>query len=331
MGLIDVFKGNAFGLVSMTAAIEKLPVAPSRLGQLGLFARKPITTTTATIESDGRKLQLLPTKPRGGASTEAQPRKARKVRSFPVPHIPANDEIKAEDVQGVRAFGSETEAQTAAGLVNSRLASLKQAHEVTHEYHRVGAIAGEVKDADGSTVLYNLFDEFGVTEQSEEITLATGDFKVYAAIILRAMRQKLGGLPFKEVRAFCSDDFWDGFINNAGVKEAYKYYATNFLSVQQDASGFNHVGIVWENYTGSVGGIDFIPAGKCRFVPVGVPDLFIEVNAPANFMETVNTPGRPYYAKQMMQKFDTGVDLHTQSNPLMLCTMPEVLIEGVGN
>jgi hypothetical protein len=85
---------------------------------------------------------------------------------------------------------------------------------------------------------------------------------------------------------------------------------------------------MWENYRGSVGSIDFIDSDTCRFFPTGVPGLFDEIAAPANFMETVNTVGKPYYAKQRKLPYDVGVELHTQSNVLTMCTRPSVLVKG---
>jgi len=53
----------------------------------------------------------------------------------------------------------------------------------------------------------------------------------------------------------------------------------------------------------------------------------MQVNAPADFNETVNTPGLPLYAKLAPRKFERGWDIHTQSNPLPLCRRPEVLVK----
>jgi hypothetical protein len=44
-------------------------------------------------------------------------------------------------------------------------------------------------------------------------------------------------------------------------------------------------------------------------------------------METVNTMGIPYYAKQERMKYDRGVELESQSNPIMLNTLPEAVIK----
>jgi Phage major capsid protein E/Phage portal protein, lambda family len=68
---------------------------------------------------------------------------------------------------------------------------------------------------------------------------------------------------------------------------------------------------------------------KPYFFPVGVPGLFRQYNAPADFVETANTIGLPRYAKQAVdQQFARWVMLHVQSNPLPICTRPRVLIKG---
>ncbi|MBU6956103.1 major capsid protein, partial [Hahella sp. HN01] len=55
-------------------------------------------------------------------------------------------------------------------------------------------------------------------------------------------------------------------------------------------------------------------------------DTFATHCAPADFNETVNTIGKPLYAKQEPRKFGRGTDLHTQSNPLPMCRRPGVLV-----
>jgi Phage major capsid protein E len=40
--------------------------------------------------------------------------------------------------------------------------------------------------------------------------------------------------------------------------------------------------------------VDFTDASKAYFFPVGVPGLFRQYNAPADFVETANTIGLPH-------------------------------------
>jgi hypothetical protein len=145
----------------LTNAILKLPYKPARLGELGLFQDKSVPTLTVVIEEKNGVLALLTTQERGSQSPAAK-RTMRKARSFVIPHIPYDDQVLATDVQGVRAFGSENETYTVAGLVNDRLMEMRQAHEVTLEWHRMGALHGVILDADGQSVIFNLFNEYGL-------------------------------------------------------------------------------------------------------------------------------------------------------------------------
>lgn len=102
-----------------------------------------------------------------------------------------------------------------------------------------------------------------------------------------------------------------------------------FLRQGQARGSFEYAGIVFEEYRGKVGTVDYADSNKAHFFPVGVPGLFRQYNAPADFVETVNTLGLPRYAKQAVdQEFGRWVKLHTQSNPLPICTRPKVLIKG---
>ena len=75
--------------------------------------------------------------------------------------------------------------------------------------------------------------------------------------------------------------------------------------------------------------MDFVDANKAHFFPVGAPGLFEQPNAPAPFMETVNTIGLPRYAKIAAdQKYDEYVDVFVQANPLPYCTKPKTLVKG---
>src|SRR5690606_3728733 len=88
-------------------------------------------------------------------------------RTLTIPHYQVDDAVYADEVQGVRAFGSESQVQTVQGMVNSRLAQHVQWRlDPTLEYQRVGALKGIILNGDGST-LYNLFTEFGVSQISE--------------------------------------------------------------------------------------------------------------------------------------------------------------------
>ena len=69
-----------------------------------------------------------------------------------------------------------------------------------------------------------------------------------------------------------------------------------------------------------------MPTDKAFFYPEGVEGLFEIYYAPADTFETVNTLGLPLYARAIPDRErDEWVRLEIESNPLPICTRPQVL------
>lgn len=348
MGLLDVFDTDAFSLHSLTVAIDKLPYLPGRIGELNLFKHTPITTRHAVIEERQGRLSILSQQPRG-SQNQSTPvgYPTRKARSFVVPHWPQWDQVLAEDLEGKRAFGTEAQEEVFSQILNDRLQAMKNNHELTWEYHRLGALFGKILDGDGSTVIYDFFSEFGIGQTTAIVDFADSgtyalpnpavDMKMVAANVIRKMQIALGNTPFSGVHAICGNNFWDSFIHHGTVRKAYEYYQDNsFARTLQipgtpGGNGFNYADITWENYRGQIGALNFVDPNNCIFFPTGVQDVFLDICAPADFVETVNTRGQPIYVKQERIRFDKGIEVHTQSNRLYMCTRPAALILGKGS
>ena len=331
MVTMDVFKDDAFSLRSLTASINKLPMKPGRLGQLGLFTERGITTTTVQIEEKSGTLSLIQTSPRGEPG-DTIGRDKRKLRALNVPHLQREGQINADEVQGIRRFGTESDVETVQGLVNDRMSVLRAMHEVTLEHLRMGALKGLILDADLSTI-YNLFTEFGVTQDTVAFDFSDVDLDVrnVCTHVLRTMEDNLGAATYTGARALCSSDFFDGLIGHSQVKESFKYQEGQVLRTDL-RRGFTFGGITFEEYRGKVGSTLFIAQGEAYCFPEGamVEDgpLFQTYFAPADFEETVNTLGLPFYAKQAPDRdFNRFTKLHTQSNPLPLCLRPDAVIK----
>jgi hypothetical protein len=238
----------------------------------------------------------------------------------------------ADEIEGIRAFGSETELEAVQDVVDQRLAELRAMHEVTLEYHRIGAIKGQILDADGVTVIYNLFTEFGVSQQTQDFqfTSATLDVRKTCVAVARKIEDVLGAAVYTGIRAFCSPEWFDALIGHANVEKAFQYQEGKVLR-EDLRRGFTFGGITFEEYRGAVGGVAFIPANEAYAFPEGVVTekgpLFSTAFAPADYMETVNTLGLPVYAKQEQMKFDKGIEIESQSNPLALCLRPRSVIK----
>jgi hypothetical protein len=320
-------------MAALTDAILKLPHQPTRIAQLGLFRSRGISTLSVIVEEKDGQLSLIPAGPRGAPTTTIG-RNSRTARSFVVPHLARESTVYADEVQGVRVMGSENEAEAVQTVVNDRLVDLRKMHDVTLEYHRIGALKGQILDADGTTVIYNLFTEFGVSQQTKDFAFSSGstDVRQKAVEAARLVEGELGGQPYTRLRAFCSSGFFDALVGHANVKTAFQYQEGRaILAGDLRYVGFEFGGIIWEEYRGSVTGSDgnakaFIPTNEAILFPEG-PDIYTTYFAPADFVETVNTIGLPLYAKTFIDpELQRYARIHTQSNPLAMCLRPRAVI-----
>jgi hypothetical protein len=330
MADIAIFEDDAFSVPSLTAAINEQEYLPGRISSLGLFREEGTTNLTVQVEKDGDTLALVPAGERGSSGLVVGGSK-RNLIPFNTVHLPERFTIKADEIQGIRAFGTRTELQSVQDVVNRRLAKARRQLDATHEFQRMGALNGQILDADGKTVLLDIYKSFGVSRQKMPMGLndPEADLRVNAGEALDMQADALGSVTSSGSRAFCGKNFWNKLVSHKSVKQTY-LNTLQAASLRGDArESFEFGGIVWERYRGKVAGVLFVHEDKALLVPEGVPDLYISVFAPADYMETVNTEGLPYYSKLEPLPFNKGVAGEAQSNPLHLCTRPraQILLE----
>ncbi len=258
MPALDIFSGSAFSMVALTDAINQMPFVPGRIGQLGLFREQGVSTTSVMIEEREGNLTLVETTSRGAPAVQHVANK-RKTRSLGVPHIALEDTILADEVQNVRAFGSENQLEGVQNVVNQRLSEMASKIDATLEHLRIGAIKGLILDADGSAVIYDLFTEFGVTAYTEvdfdldNASPAPGAVKKKCHDIRRKIEDELGVVPYDHIHAMCGPDFFDDLITHPEVEKAYERWLDGaFLRQGQARGSFEYAGILFEEY--AVGG-----------------------------------------------------------------------------
>ena len=331
--MLDIFRSDAFGTVPLTIAINNLKFVPGYLSNTGLFSESSVATTAVSIEEKNNILTLIAPTPRGGPG-HTLPKLRRSMRMIAVPHFEINDAIMAEEVQGVRPFGQETGTEAVMTKVGERMQVAGQSLEYTQEHARIGAVKGVITYADGTTT--DIYAEYGLavpTEIDMNLDAATADGSVRAACaaIIRTMGTALDGQPFSGITALCGDQFFDALIKNAEVRQTYlNYQAAADLRAPYIAAGqvwgqFEFGGILWVNYRGYALGVAMIETTKAYLFPTGVPDLFKTIYAPADYIETVNTMGKPRYVKQYTMANDKGVHMDTQMNALNWVTRPYAL------
>lgn len=323
MAEITIFQDEAFGVDALLTVINEDHELPGQIAAAGLFEEQGVASTVVQIEKDGMSLALVKAAPRGGPG-QAVTGDKRSLIPFNTIHLPQTFQILADEIQGIRAVGSLTELMQVQAYVARRIEKARRQLALTHEYQRIGAIKGKVVDADGS-VLFDIFQRFAINRpQAFSLELDNPDTDVSAkcAEILDAQDDALGNVTSTGARAYCGKTLWAKLIGHKSVREAYLNWQAAAQLMGDRRQPFEFGGITWERYKGKIGNAPFVADDRAHVVPLGVPDLFISAFAPADYAETVNTEGLPYYAKLERMKFDKGVEGEAQSNPLHLCTRP---------
>jgi len=331
--MLNPFSNGAFNMVALTAAINKVPNNYGRLEQLNLIPAEGVRIRTILIEEMSGVLNLLPTMPLGAPGSLGTQGK-RKVRSFVIPHIPHDDVVLPEEVQGLRAFGSENDLEALSNLIAKKLENMRNKHPITLEHLRMGALKGVILDADASTIS-DLYSEFGITQKTVNFALTTNTTEVIGKVleVKRHIEDNLRGEFMTGIMCLCSQGFFDALTTHPKVKEAYQRWQNGQILFSDNRTNFSFGGVVFEEYRGqatdAAGTVrKFIADDEAHFFPLGTASTFRTYFAPADFNETANTLGLPLYAKQAPRKFERGTDIHTQSNPLPICLRPEVLVKG---
>ena len=338
----DVFNGDAFSRIALTKNINNIPFLPGRIEQLGAFegdgdgAGAGIDTQRIAVLSQDGILQAIPAT---GLATFENYKKSdpKNMRYFDVPHLQLNDTIWAHELVGKKEFGMTDTPGDMTATVQNQITKCQQKllddHRFTHEWMRVTAIKGEMAGGDG-TVLYNYFDEWGVTKKTLTWnSAATGDINRVVRELRTHMFDANGGnawvAPEAQTGIHClvGGAFMTALHNDPTLSQAFDRYRDSEL-YRRDLTYDRLVyrGVTFENYQGKVNNNNMIEDNKGHAFPIGA-GAFRRHNAPGDLSEAVGTNGLPFYSAREQKKFGTGWELYTQSNPIFLCTRPQMLVE----
>ena len=352
MASLDIFHADAFNTIQMTTAVERNPYLPQGIGSLNLFEPDPIRTTAMAVEERNGVLALVQTSDRGGPLQERST-ELRKVRYFEVPRLATGDTIRASEIQSIREFGTESELMQVEKEVARRLSGptgLLSNIEYTKENLRLGAISGQLVDADGSTIIYNWFNEFQQAQPAEigfNLTANTaGSLRDLCNVVVRGMKRAAKGAFIDgetEIWAMCGDAFWDAFIvhtdvvstyvnwrDAAQLREAYAFRGGEGTIAAPRLDAFKFAGINWVNYRGSDDATTVgVQTPKVKFFLRKSPGTFRVAYAPAEFGPWLNTPGKEQYVLPVMDLMrQAWWRMEVYSYPLFICTRPETLFSG---
>jgi hypothetical protein len=305
----------------------------------GLFgADRPTMSNVVEIEERGGTLKLIQTEANGGPGVVNKSDK-RKSRFFKVPRIVKDGGVEPADIDRIRIYGGMAPKMWAQHITET-LGDIQEEHYLTHAWHRVGAIKGQVLDADGS-VLHDSFTEFGITKKLLPFALATPGTNVREKAVetLRLMEDGLMGDTMTGAMVYASPEFMTALVGHPKVEAIYAGWQAAQERLGGDyRSGFTLGGLTFVEVAHKVdsGMVDgngapilrrYVEAGKAHAVPNGTSRTFRRFIAPGDFNDTVNKRGQLFYGRMEPRRFGRGFDMHTQSNVLTMCLRPGVLVE----
>jgi len=334
MATLNAFDSSAFSMTELTNAVNIRGNIWGRLNEMGLFRDRGVRTDTVYVDRKTQSLKILPSAPRGAPATKNGVR-TREAIPLAIKHFYMEDRILAADVQGIRAFGSDSEMESLMDVVNERTEDMNQSLDITLEYMKWGLLnEGIVYDGDANELL-DLFTTMGVTQESQAIALSSDDTEIETSIadLKRYFEANSRGLPIAGIHVFMSDGYWDAFKVHPKVAALYQYYQTNNQNPAGDYRNlFRAWGVTFENVSGSwttnAGSTVYqVATDEAVAIPVGT-DIFQTFYAPAGYEETVNTPGLPRYAKIASDaKWNEYRDVRVETHPLVFCERPDMIVQ----
>ncbi|MCG5243967.1 major capsid protein [Azospirillum doebereinerae] len=354
VAIINLFKRDMFSAITLTDEINDRDELPDQISSLVTFEEKSLITTTASVVKKGHSLSLVPFTPRGAPGKEYVDDKREAVQ-FESRQIRQDFTITADEIQDVLLFGSMAERlESLQDKVRERMDDLLDDERTTMEYHKLGTLMGEIREADGVTVAEDLFQKFGVERPADinfDLPAKTpGALRGKCTEVIREMR---AGAQAKvdTVHSLCGKDFMDDLYRHPDVIEGYKFSREN--DRLRDRAAFvplDFGGIQFEEYTGYATGedgdgptpVDFIDPDNAHFFPLAVSGsntgnginpvnrLFQLRWAPAPFFSRINAPGIPHYVRVTFDPSSdpSWVKYEVSSYPIFFCRKPRALIRG---
>lgn len=315
--------GNA---VTLTDAVERLPVPQGQFGDNSVFSSEGVPTTKVAINESNGKLILVDDTSRDDTPKNVGKDKPRSI-TLETMHLPLEDTLRADDLQDRFTMGGGSSSDAALDAINKKMLRLKSSIAVTKEFHRLGAVQGMLRNKEGGKI-YDFYEIFGLERRRKEFVATDEKQKLRQLLmpILREGEKQLHDQMNIKWKCVCSGQFFDWLVDHLSVQKTYEGWAAAREQGGGDVrKGFVFAGIEWTDYNINIGGTDFIKSGEAHLYPSGGMGIFNEVHAPANYMSTVNTMGLEYYAMAEPLPMDKGYKVEVQSNPLPWCAYPGAL------
>lgn len=334
---------NAFEMVDYTQELAIVPNSWTLMGDVGLFQHEPLATHTVTFEERSRTLALLGDVPRG-SKPMANKDEIRKIHSYNIPHFAYVDEVLPQDVQGKRAFGSPSAAETKDAVIARKIERMQKNYSILKEVARFRTLnTGDVYAPNG-TVTGNFYTDFGITRTEIDFALNNVGTDVIAkceAVIADMQDKANSGDVITGVVGYVSPEFFAALISHAKVVAAYQYYtATDAQSILRNRAGnsagqagglyreFSYGGIRFIEVRTSLAGTRLVTIKDAIFVPMGTQDSFVTYFGPANKFGYENTIAEEGYLWTFTDPKGEKIDIDSETNFINVLRRPQLVIRG---
>lgn len=228
--------------MEVTNIVSDMPVLYGQVMDMNLFQFRGAYTNTVAIDRTNYTPGIIPASPWCCDSKITQGSPTRNLYPITIPHTHIEDALWACDLNGVR--GQNTGLQVSyASVAQERakvLMRMRMNMDITMEYRMLSALKGEVLDADGSNVLLNIYELFGVTQQSQDIPLATAGSDVLGAFREAVRKSRAGARSFIPQRwvVLCGKNFFDKLVSHDSIKSLWNLCCERQATTMNDMSNF---------------------------------------------------------------------------------------------
>ena len=337
-------------VVDMTREIVQIPMDWGPIGEMGIFrsnfgTQKTFMIPTRTEETVGA---IVDRSYEGGRNTQGRGERGGILGK--VPHFPLDDAMFPADLDGQLAPGAVLEAgtqlETVARLRVEKMEGLMRRHAITKELARgvalttgdVYAPSGTLKTSYGNTI--NMYQEWGITRQSTTLNLApTVDPKISVDTLFAALQDSAyAGDALDGYVVLCSKELFSTLTSHPYLRDIYTQ-ASNFPQAESLLVGrlrstlgqryrqFFYGGILFVEYTGTIGGTRIIPQNQGVAFPMNDSLGFMQF-APAQRFSSINQIAQPAYYFEKLGENDDKIEMMTESNFATILAKP-YLVRGV--
>jgi hypothetical protein len=344
---LDILNNDTFSYVNLQRVAGQTTYVPQTLGLMRLFESKPIIGHIVHLYEEDSVIRLVPTTERGTPDIRLIPDVGR-LRALRTPRLSQVTSVTASELVGIADthLPETIRVRNAITLLTRRTATMKSNLEMTKEFHRFGALQGKLLDADGTTVIADFFEEFGLSQPP----LIDVDFanipeeqllQFFQDTFLRPSRIALQdsgrATPGMYYASLCGDGWWAKLMTHPGFRKIYELQlqaaavarATNPLVVPNMWMEVDFAGIRWINYEGTRDTKIAIPFNEARFFPVGARDVFNVYWGSGETLLDATTEGRPeylYIQPDVRTNIPSHVDAFLRAYGLYACIFPKALM-----